>query len=212
MQTRTREIWFRLRAAELWHNGTDGYISKIVAARSSSKVVADRDEKPIAPDRLSSLVGLCAASLAITLSLPQTASADPPSWNGEYAITFIVGPKSGTSMAVGEPEVQYTDTYTFRSSCTSGKCIATIISGPPPRNPTVPQPVQFTWDGSSWKQVSDFQWDCMMPDTTIEWDPARADVRYTPQPDGTLSGTMHTEILSGACQGTVDMNMTAERA
>jgi hypothetical protein len=53
----------------------------------------------------------------------------------------------------------------------------------------------------------------MMPDTTIEWDPARADVRYTPQPDGSLSGTMHTDILSGrACQGTLEMNMTAERA
>ena len=150
------------------------------------------------PDRLSSLVGLCAASLATALSLPSTASADPPSWNGEYAITFIVGPKSGT--------------YGFRSSCTSGKCTATIISGPPPRNPTVPQPVQFTWDGSSWTQVSDFQWDCMMPDETIQWNPARADVRYTPQLDGSLSGTMHTEILSGFCQGTVDMHMTAERA
>jgi hypothetical protein len=167
----------------------------------------------MAPDRLSSLVGLCAASLAIALSLPPTASADTPSWNGEYAITFIVGPKSGTSMAAGDPEVQYTDTYGFRSSCTSGKCTATIISGPPPRNPTVPQPVQFTWDGSSWTQVSDFQWDCMMPDEhTIQWNPARADVRYTPQLDGSLSGTMHTEILSGACQGTVEMHMTAERA
>ena len=116
------------------------------------------------PERLSSLIGLCAASLAIALSLPQTASADPPSWNGEYAITFIVGPKYGTSMAADEAEGQHTDTYGFRSSCTSGKCIATIISGPPPSNPTVPQPVQFTWDGSSWTQVSDFQWDCMMPD------------------------------------------------
>jgi hypothetical protein len=67
------------------------------------------------PDPLSSLVGLCAASLAIALSLPPIASADPPSWNGVYAITFIVGPKSGTSMAAGDPEVQYTDTYTFRS-------------------------------------------------------------------------------------------------
>ena len=166
----------------------------------------------MAPDRLSSLVGLCAASLAIALSLSPTASADAPSWNGAYAITFMVGPKSGTSMAVGDPEVQHTDTYTFRSSCTSGKCIATIVSGPPPSNPTVPQPVQFTWDGSSWTQVSDFQWDCMMPDTTIQWNPARAHVSYTPQPDGSLSGTMHTEILSGACQGTIDMNMTAERA
>ena len=166
----------------------------------------------MAPDRLSIIVGSSAASLVVALSLPATAFADSPSWNGEYAITFIVGPKDGTSMAARDPEVQYTDTYGFRSSCTSGKCIATIISGPPPSNPTVPQPVQFTWDGSSWTQVSDFQWDCMMPDTTIEWDPARADVRYTPQPDGSLSGTMHTEILSGACQGTIDMHMTAVRA
>ena len=37
----------------------------------------------MAPDRLSRFVGLCAASLAIALSLPRTASADPPSWNGE---------------------------------------------------------------------------------------------------------------------------------
>jgi hypothetical protein len=162
-------------------------------------------------DRLSNLTGLCAASLAIALSLATTASADPASWNGEYAITFIVGPKEGTSIAAGQSEVQYTDRYGFRSSCTGGTCIATIVSGPPPRNPTAPQPVQFTWDGSSWTQVSDFQWDCMMPDT-IQWSPARADVRYTPQPDGTLSGTMHTEIMSGPCQGTLDIHMTAERA
>ena len=166
----------------------------------------------MAPDRLSSLVGLCAAPLTIALSLPPTAFADTPSWNGEYAITFIVGPKDGTSVAASQPESQHTETYGFRSSCTSGKCIATIISGPPPRNPTIPQPVQFTWDGSSWTQASEFQWDCMMPDTTIEWDPARAQVRYTPQPDGTLSGTMHTDILSGTCHGTLEMNMTAERA
>jgi len=166
----------------------------------------------MAPDRLRSRVGLCAAPLTIALSLPQAAFADTPSWNGQYAITFMVGPKDGTSVAASQPESQHTETYGFRSSCTSGKCIATIVSGPRPTNPTVPQPVQFTWDGSAWTQVSDFQWDCMMPDTTIQWNPARADVRYTPQPDGSFSGTMHTEILSGACQGTVDMHMTAERA
>ena len=162
--------------------------------------------------RLGGLVSLGAASLGIALSSPPTALAAPASWNGEYAITFIVGPKSGTSQAAGQPEDQYTDTYGFSSSCTNGKCVATIISGRAPRNPTVPQPVQFTWDGSSWTQLSDFQWDCVKPDGTVEWNPARADVRYTPQPDGSLSGTMHTEILSGACQGTVEMNMTAVRA
>jgi hypothetical protein len=44
------------------------------------------------------------------LSLSPTAHADLPSRNGEYAITFIVGPKSGTSMATGDPTGQYTDT------------------------------------------------------------------------------------------------------
>ncbi|KKC03323.1 hypothetical protein [Mycobacterium nebraskense] len=165
----------------------------------------------MAPDGLKSFVNLCAASLPIALSLSPTAFADSPSWNGQYAITFMVGPKAGTSMAVGNPEVQHTETYGFRSSCTNGKCVATIVSGPPPSNPTVPQPVQFTWDGTSWSQVNDFQWDCMMPDTTIQWNPARATVRYTPQPDGSLAGIMHTDILSGACQGTIDMDMKAER-
>ena len=165
----------------------------------------------MAPDCLSTLVGLCAAPLAIALSLPQTASADTPSWNGEYAIKFMVGPKDGTSMAAGDPEGQHTETYGFRSSCTSGKCVATIVSGPPPSNPTVPQPVQFTWDGSSWTQVSEFQWDCMMHDTTIQWAPARSNVRYTPQANGTLAGVMHTDILSGPCQGWIEMDMTAER-
>src|ERR1700731_3831136 len=106
-----------------------------MAPHSSSEVVADPKGRPMAPNGLGSLAGLCAAPLAIALSLGPTAFADPPSWNGTYAITFMVGPKSGTSMAVGDPEVQHTDTYGFRSSCTSGKCVATIISGPPPSNP-----------------------------------------------------------------------------
>jgi hypothetical protein len=162
--------------------------------------------------RVSRFVAMCAAPLAAALPLAATASADQPSWNGKYAITFMVGPKSGTSLAAGDPEEQHTETYGFQSSCTGGKCTATIVSGPPPTNPTVPQPVVFTWDGSSWKQVSDFQWDCMMPDTTIQWNPAHAEVHYTPQSDGSLSGVMHTEIASGACKGTIDMNMTAVRA
>jgi hypothetical protein len=165
----------------------------------------------MAPQQLRSLVGVCAAVLTTGLSVAPTACADTASWNGEYAITFMVGPKSGTSMAVGNPEVQHTETYGFRSSCASGKCIATIVSGPPPSNPTVPQPVQFTWDGTSWTQVSDFQWDCMMPDTTIQWAPAHATVHYTPQANGTLAGVLHTDILSGPCQGWIEMDTEAAR-
>lgn len=173
--------------------------------------VAGARGEPMTRNRLRRLVGVSAASLSISLPL-SPAAADSPSWNGQYAITFMVGPKSGTSLAAGDPEEQHTEIYTLRSSCTGGKCTATIVGGPPPSNPTVPQPVQFTWDGSSWTQVSDFQWDCMMPDTTIRWSPAHATVRYTPQTDGSLAGTMRTEILSGPCQGTIEMHMTAERA
>ncbi|WP_179468884.1 Rv2253 family sensor-like surface protein [Mycolicibacterium vinylchloridicum] len=160
---------------------------------------------------VTALLGVCAVPVASAVWLSSVASADPASWNGEYAITFIVGPKAGTSMAAGQPEQQHTEIYGFQSSCASGKCTATITSGPAPSNPTVPQPVQFTWDGSSWAQASDFQWDCRMPDETVQWNPAHAEVRYTPQADGSLAGTMRTEIFSGACQGTVEMNMTAER-
>ena len=62
---------------------------------------------------MSRFVALCAAPLAA--ALPPIASADNPSWNGEYAITFMVGPKSGTSLAAGDPEEQHTKNYGFRS-------------------------------------------------------------------------------------------------
>ncbi len=65
----------------------------------------------MAPDRPTTFAGVSVASLAIALSFPPAAVADNPSWNGQYAITFMVGPKAGTSMAVGNPEVQHTETY-----------------------------------------------------------------------------------------------------
>ena len=60
------------------------------------------------------VAGLFAAQLGVALALCPAASADP-SWNGTYAITFLVGPKTGTSMAVGDPEEQHTSTYVFSS-------------------------------------------------------------------------------------------------
>jgi hypothetical protein len=160
-------------------------------------------------DRSMIVLAMCATPVVLVCT--PVALADEPSWNGRYAITFMVGPKSGTSMAAGDPESQHTDIYGFESKCTNGKCVATIVSGPPPSNPTVPEPIQFTWDGTAWTQTNEFQWDCMLPDTMIEWNPAKAEVRYTPQPDGSLDGVMHTDILSGTCQGTIDIQMKAER-
>lgn len=71
----------------------------------------------MAPDRLRSVAGLCTASLAVAASLPPTASADNPSWNGQYAITFMVGPKDGTSVAASQPESQHTETYFDSDQC-----------------------------------------------------------------------------------------------
>lgn len=158
--------------------------------------------------RISALVALAVASLGTSVCLAPPALADP-SWNGQYEVTFFTYQKSGTSMAVNQPESMHVDIYTFSSSCSSGHCVATITDGPPPRNPTIPQPVQFTWDGSAWTSTSTWRWDCLFPDGTIEWSPAGSRVSYTPQPDGSLTGEMHTDISSGACQGTVDMPMQA---
>ena len=67
--------------------------------------------------------------------------------------------------------------------------------------------------GSSWTQVSDFQWTGLTHDTTIQWSPARSNVRYTPQADEQCpAGVMHTNISSGRGQGWIEMGMTAERA
>jgi hypothetical protein len=148
------------------------------------------------------------ASTALVLA-PGAIAAPAPSWNGPYQISFFDAAKDGTSMAAIQPEKQYTDTYVFSTNCSNGPCVATIVGGPAPRNPTVPQPVQYTWDGTAWTQTNDFRWDCLYADGTIEWNPARAVVRYTPQADGSLNGTWHTDILSGTCQGTVDMQMRA---
>jgi len=104
---------------------------------------------------------VCVASLGIALFLSPTAPADPPSWHGEYAITSSFGQSRG--LAGGrQPEVQYTDTVRIPSSCTSGNCTARSLA-PCAQEPDVPGTGSIHLDGSSWTQVSDFQWDCMIP-------------------------------------------------
>ena len=159
--------------------------------------------------RIGALVVLAVASPGTSLVLAPLALAVDPSWNGQYQVTFFTYQKSGTSVAVDQPESMHVDNYTFSSSCSSGRCVATITSGPPPRNPTVAQPIQFTWDGSSWTSTSTYQWECLLPDGTVEWDPAGSRAVYTPQPDGSLTGVLKTDISSGGCQGTLDMPMQA---
>ena len=157
------------------------------------------------------MAGAASMGAVAALGLAPAASAGGvPIWDGTYTVTFFVDQKSGTSVAATQTENRYTDTYTFDTSCSGGSCVVTIVGGPAPRNSTVPVPVTFTWDGSAWSSDTNFQWNCLMPDGSIEWNPAYAQVAYTQQADGSLSGRWHTDISSGACQGTVDITMAAE--
>ena len=154
------------------------------------------------------------ASMGATAALglaPAAFAGDVHVWDGTYAVTFFVDQKSGNSVAATQVENRYADSYTFDTSCSGGTCVATIVGGPAPRNATVPVPVPvtFTWNGAAWASATTFQWNCRMPDGSIQWNPAYSQVAYTPQADGTIAGRWHTDISSGACEGTVDITMAA---
>ncbi len=156
------------------------------------------------------LTGGLAAVIAGALCVAPTAHAGgTPAWNGPYAVTFHVDQKTGTSIAAGQYEAAYTKNYVFITDCSSGSCEATIVDGPPSKNLVVPQPMSFTWEGTQWGQSSRWQWDCLRPDGTVEWNPARSIVNYVPQSDGSLSGVFRTTITRGECEGSVDIPVSA---
>jgi hypothetical protein len=162
-------------------------------------------------DRTTSYAALTIALLGPSLCCPPTTSADPVRafWNGRYAVTRYLEQKSGTSLAAQQPEGNSTDVYTMSTTCTATGCVATDIDGPPPKNPTLPPRAHYTWDGTQWVKTNDWQWNCLKPDGSVEWDPTRSSVTYKPQPDGTLLGASHNEIQSGTCRGTVDVTILA---
>jgi hypothetical protein len=125
-------------------------------------------------------------------------------------MTRYADQKTGTSLAARQPENAFTDVYLFAARCSATTCVATNVGGPSPKNPTIPQPARYTWDGAEWVEVVSWQWDCLTRDGgPVEWNPARSQVTYLPQPDGSLKGIWHTDIYSGACQGTVEMPVAA---
>ena len=84
---------------------------------------------------------LTAASLIGAVSVaPPAMAGGVPTWNGAYAVTFNVDQKTGTSVAATQRQSAYTEVYQVASSCASGECVATIVDGPAPSNPTVPEP------------------------------------------------------------------------
>lgn len=159
--------------------------------------------------RKTALVVLAATSLCGSLWLAPAAFAVVPTWNGRYAVTFVGTGKTGTSIAAAKPEGDSIVNYGFSSSCSTGTCVATVYDAPPPKNPYTPRPIAYTWNGSQWVRTTTWQWDCLLPDGTIEYDPAKSVVAFTPQANGTLSGVFHTDISGGACKGNVDMPVSA---
>jgi hypothetical protein len=159
-----------------------------------------------------SRVWATAAAVAAAVVCAPTVRADPaPDWNGWYRITFHTDRKTGTSLASMQSEEPYTAAYRFSTDCAPGPCVASVLMGPTPKD-NVAQSVSFDWTGSQWSRTHSWRWDCLLPDGTITFDPASSVTTYTPQPDGSLTGTFATNIGGGACQGTVYIPLTAAPA
>ena len=154
------------------------------------------------------LVAAAVVAGAALIYSPLAQADETPFWGGWYKITFHTDQKSGTSIAATQQETPYTAWYKITTTCSGGKCVASVIDGPTPKDNVV-QSVTFDWTGSAWSRSNDWSWDCTHPDGTTTLDPANSVTTYTPQSDGTLAGTFTTTIEGGACQGTVAIPVTA---
>jgi hypothetical protein len=154
---------------------------------------------------------LGAVLVAAVATAPTAVAAEEVFWGGRYKVTFHTDQKTGTSMAATQTETPYTAAYVFTTDCSSGTCVASTTDGPVPKDNVTPA-VRFDWTGSEWTRTNTWRWDCLLPDGTITYDPAESVTTYTPQSDGTLKGTFATTISTGACEGTVDIPLTATPA
>jgi hypothetical protein len=155
------------------------------------------------------------AVVAITVSAAPAApaTAATPSWSGKYSLVRYAVNKTGTSVAASQAEPTFSADYVFSTVCSAASCVATANNGPTPKNPTISVPSHYTWDGAKWVERFDFQWDCYLGEGVPKaWAPAKSWAFYTPQSGGSLRGTWHTDILSGPCEGSVEMPVAAVRA
>ena len=154
-------------------------------------------------------LAVAALTAALTIAAPPAAAA-PLGFNGRYQMTTYASQKAGTSPAVRQRENDFGATFTLSSTCSGTRCVATVVEGPAPGNPTIPQPTRFTWSGSAWTTSYDWMWDCFLGDGQAkQWARATSFTSYIPQPDGSLRGTWHTDIAEGACRGSVVMPVAA---
>jgi opacity protein-like surface antigen len=158
----------------------------------------------------SAVVAVVAIAVCAAAAAPATAAT--PSWSGKYSLVRYAVNKTGTSVAASQAEPTFSAEYVFSTVCSAASCVATANNGPTPKNPTISVPSHYTWDGARWVERFDFQWDCYLGEGVPKvWAPAKSWAFYTPQSDGSLRGTWHTDILSGPCKGDVEMPVAAVR-
>ena len=151
---------------------------------------------------------LAMAGAAIMPAAP--AGAAPWTLNGRYQMVTYASLKAGTSPAARQREADFGAVFTLSTACSATRCVATVVEGPPPGNTTIPQPTRFTWSGSEWSTTYDWLWDCFLGEGRAkQWARATSWTSYTPQPDGSLRGSWHTDISEGACRGSVVMPVAA---
>ncbi len=160
--------------------------------------------------RKTALVALAGAAVSCSLSLAPAAFAGAGSaLDGHYMLTFSANQKTGTSMAARQPESAQWAKYSFTSSCSTGACVAKVNDSPAPVNQYAQQSGTYTWNGSQWVEQTTSKYDCPLLGGLVEYDPARSITALTPGPNGALTGVFHTDIVSGACKGSVEMPVTA---
>jgi hypothetical protein len=168
------------------------------------------------PPRLRAAV-ILAAAVSVAVGTAAPASAAPQPWNGRYQFTTFASQKAGTSPAARQREADFGGTFVLSTTCSVTRCVATVVDGPPPGNPTIPQPTRYLWNGSEWTTSYDWLWDCYVGNPTgtgtqKQWGRATSWAYYTPQADGSLRGTWHTDIAEGPCRGSVVMPVAATPA
>ncbi len=153
---------------------------------------------------------LAAVLVGASILVVPIAAAAGQIWDGKYSLLRYAGEKTGTSMAARQSEPDFSDVYTFVTDCSSGQCVATVVDGPKPANPTLPLPPRYSWNGQTWVHIYEWQWDCYMGEGVPKaWSPAKSVAYYTPQSDGTLRGSWRTDISGGPCDGSVIMDVAA---
>lgn len=154
------------------------------------------------------IVAVTAAAVPLCAAPP--AGAATPAWNGRYQMITYASQKAGTSPAANQRESDFGAVFTLSTACAAGRCVATVVDGPPPGNPTVPQPTRYSWNGSEWTTSYDWLWDCLGGEgSQKQWARSTSWSFYAPQPDGSLRGTWHTDIAEGPCRGSVVMPVAA---